>query len=388
MKQKGLLKKTDDLKASITQPKVMEKPGRALTSTLSQEQLCYEGPRISGVPSWHTSEASQPIGHVITGIKRSVIDSFIRVNTELWIILSLLTLTAVINYLVSAHCMILGLYTLPTLFSAYFYGRRHATLTAFASVFTVGLLARFNPNLFAEAPTTQFLGLGGRWFEITAWGGTLVLTAYAMGTLHNYHKARVQELRQTYHGLLLILRQFISKDKYTENHSYRVSIYAAKIAAYLGFKHERIEDIRDAALLHDIGKLDISRQLLYKAASLSQEEYKEMKKHVKKSGDILEPVGGPLGRILPIILAHHDKFDGSGYNPTIGEEIPLEARIISVADVYDSLTSDRPYRKAMSPYDAKEIIVKGSDKDFDPKVVRAFMEAFSKREMEVPEVVL
>jgi putative nucleotidyltransferase with HDIG domain len=187
---------------------------------------------------------------------------------------------------------------------------------------------------------------------------------------------------------LLILRQFISKDKYTENHSYRVSIYAAKIAAYLGFEHERIEDIRDAALLHDIGKLDISRQLLYKAASLSQEEYKEMKKHVEKSGDILEPVGGPLGRILPIILAHHDKFDGSGYNPTIGEEIPLEARIISVADVYDSLTSDRPYRKAMSPYDAKEIIVKGSDKDFDPKVVRAFMEAFSKREMEVPEVVL
>jgi len=187
---------------------------------------------------------------------------------------------------------------------------------------------------------------------------------------------------------LHILRHFVSKDKYTENHSYRVSIYAAKIAAYLGFKHERIEDIRAASLLHDIGKLDSSRQLLYKAASLTQKEFKEMKKHVKKSGEILDPVGGPLSRIIPIILAHHDKFDGSGYNPTTGEEIPLEARIIAVADVYDSLTSDRPYRKAMSPYDAKEIIFKGSGKDFDPKVVRAFMEAFSKREMEVPEVVL
>jgi HD-GYP domain-containing protein (c-di-GMP phosphodiesterase class II) len=386
MEQKELFKKTDDLKASITQPKVMEESSRAFTSILSQEQLCYEGSRISAVPSWHTSEASQPIGHVITVIKRSVIDSLVKVNTELWIILSLLTITAIINYLLSAQRLVLGLYTLPTLFSAYYYGRRHATLTAVASVFTVGLLARFNPNLFAEVPTINFLE--GRWYDITAWGGTLVVTAYAMGTLHNYHKARGQELRQTYHGLLLILRQFISKDKYTENHSYRVSVYAAKIAAYLGFKHERIEDIRDASLLHDIGKLDISRQLLYKAASLSQEEFKEMKKHVKKSGDILEPVGGPLGRIIPIILAHHDKFDGSGYNPTIGEEIPLEARIIAVADVYDSLTSDRPYRKAMSPYDAKEIIVKGSDKDFDPKVVRAFMEAFSKREMEVPEVVL
>ena len=109
---------------------------------------------------------------------------------------------------------------------------------------------------------------------------------------------------------------------------------------------------------------------------------------MNKGADILEPVGGLLGRIIPIILAHHDKYDGSGYNTSSGEEIPMEARVISVADVYDSLTSDRPYRKAMSPFDAKEIIVKGSGKDFDPKVVRAFLEAFSKGEMEVPSVVL
>ena len=118
--------------------------------------------------------------------------------------------------------------------------------------------------------------------------------------------------------------------------------------------------MRAAALLHDIGKLDISRELLYKAARLTEEEFKHMQEHVSKGVSILEPVGGSLRRVIPIVLSHHDKFDGSGYTPTRGDEIPLEARIITVADVYDSLTSDRPYRKAMSPFDAKEIIVKGS----------------------------
>jgi HD-GYP domain-containing protein (c-di-GMP phosphodiesterase class II) len=113
-----------------------------------------------------------------------------------------------------------------------------------------------------------------------------------------------------------------------------------------------------------------------------------MKEHVQKGVDLLEPVGGSLRRVIPIILAHHDKFDGSGYHSTSGMEIPIEARIISVADVYDSLTSDRPYRRAMSTFDAKDVIVKGSGTDFDPKVVNAFNDAFRRGELEVPTVVV
>jgi len=113
---------------------------------------------------------------------------------------------------------------------------------------------------------------------------------------------------------------------------------------------------------------------------------KEIRTHVRKGIDMLSPVGGSLRRILPIILSHHDKFDGSGYNATQGEEIPLEARIISVADVYDSLISDRPYRKGMSPFEARDIILKGAGNDFDPSVVKAFEKAFQNREMEIPEV--
>jgi putative nucleotidyltransferase with HDIG domain len=188
--------------------------------------------------------------------------------------------------------------------------------------------------------------------------------------------------------VLMILRHFIAKDAYTENHSYRVSIYAAKIAASLGLAIARIEDVRSAALLHDIGKLDISRELLYKAARLTANEYEEVKEHVQKGVDLLEPVGGSLRRVIPIILAHHDKFDGSGYHTNRGEEIPIEARIISVADVYDSLTSDRPYRRAMSTFDAKDVIVKGSGTDFDPQVVNAFSDAFRRGELELPAVVV
>jgi putative nucleotidyltransferase with HDIG domain len=309
-----------------------------------------------------------------------------EVNKELWIILTLLVFAGLMNYVVASHRMILSFYFLPTLFSAYVYGRRHAVLTAFASSFLVGLLVYYKPGLFTETLSHQLPG--GHWYDVTCWAGLLVVTAYAMGTLHERHERRLQELKQTYRGILLILRNFISKDKYTENHCYRVSIYAAKIAACLGLDEERIEDVRDASLLHDLGKLEVSRSILYKAAQLTSEEYEVVKQHTDTGADMLKPVGGPLARIIPIILGHHDRFDGSGYHPKHGTQIPIEARVIAVADVYDALTSDRPYRKAMSPFDAKETIVKAKGIEFDPEVVEAFLGAFSRGEMEVPEVVV
>ncbi len=308
-----------------------------------------------------------------------------EVNGEIWLIVSMLGIAVLLNVLVASHQILLGFYTLPTVFSAYFYGKRHATLTAVCSV-TLVILAEYSHHLFF-AKNTPRPGINF-WFDLMGWAGTLILTAYAMGTLYDRKESHVRELRKSYHGILMILRHFISKDKYTENHSYRVSVYATKIAEFLNLSAERIEDVRAAALLHDIGKLEVSRDILYRAARLSSEEYSEMKKHVSKGARLLEPVGGSLERIIPIILAHHDKFDGSGYNPTHGHDIPLESRIISVADVYDSLTSDRPYRRAMSPFDAKASIVAGSGKDFDPEVVDAFLIAFSAQELEVPDLVV
>jgi putative nucleotidyltransferase with HDIG domain len=308
------------------------------------------------------------------------------VNKELWLLLSLFAICLVLNLVVDARQMVLSFYTLPTLWSAYLYGRRHATLTALGSVLLVCLMTWYNPVLFASG--TEIPLSASRWLDITVWGGVLIVTGYSMGTLYEHRAAQIGELRETYHGVLMLLRHFIAKDPYTENHSYRVSVYAAKIATALDLPSDRVEDVRAAALLHDIGKLDVSRELLYKAARLTKEEYEQMQQHVSKGVAMLEPVGGSLRRVIPIVLAHHDKFDGSGYHPNRGDEIPLEARIISVADVYDSLTSDRPYRKAMSPFEAKEIVVKGSGTDFDPQVVNAFIDAFRRNELEVPTVVV
>ena len=288
---------------------------------------------------------------------------------------------AALNYLVASDRMMLGFYILPTVFSAYFYGRRHATLTALASVLLVILIVHFNPRLFAEGAPVR--GIAEKWYDLTIWGGTVMITAYAMGTLYEKKEARIQELRETYKGILVILRQLTAHDKYTHDHSFRVAAYAAKIAEYMGFDKERQDDVYDASLLHDLGKMETSRELLHKAARFTESEYEEMKKHVEKGAQVIEPVRGSLRRIIPIILAHHDRFDGSGYHPTQGEQIPIEARIIAVADVYDAMTTDRPYAKAMSPLDAKETVTKGSGTNFDPLVVKAFVEAFQNGELEI-----
>jgi putative nucleotidyltransferase with HDIG domain len=316
-------------------------------------------------------------------MRPSKMRQFERVNKELWLILSMFVIALILNFLVDGQRMMLSFYTLPTLGSAYLYGRRHATFTAVASVLLVVLLTFATPVLGGDAGARAPLS---SWLDLSAWGGILIITGYAMGTLYEHKNQQLVELRETYNGVLLLLQHFISKDEYTEHHSYRVSVYASRIAAHLELSEDRVEDVRAAGLLHDIGKLNISRDLLYKAAQFTSEEYAEMQRHVDRGVAMLETVGGSLRRVIPIVLAHHDKFDGSGYHPTEGNQIPLEARIISVADVYDSLTSDRPYRKAMSPFDAKDIIVKGRGADFDPTVVDAFLAAFKFGQMDVRSV--
>jgi putative nucleotidyltransferase with HDIG domain len=309
------------------------------------------------------------------------LDGLREANKELWLFLMMFGIAAVLNFTLASDRIMLGFYILPTIFSAYFYGRRHATLTAFGSILLVVLIVHFNPLLFREQGPVKLID--EKWYDITIWGGTLMVTAYAMGTLYERKEARIRELRATYHGVLLILQQFISRDEFTEHHSYRVAIYATKIAACMGLDSERIEDVRAASLLHDIGKIEISRELLHRAARLTDNEREQVMEHVDMGVRVISPVGGSLHRIIPIILAHHDKYDGSGRRPLRANEIPLEARIVTVADVYDALVSDRPYRKAMSPLDAKEIIMKGSGTDFDPTVVNAFVKEFQRGEMEI-----
>ncbi len=293
-----------------------------------------------------------------------------EVNRELWLVLSMFVLAALLNFAAGSERMILGFYALPTLFSAYMYGRRHAVLTAFASAFLVGLLGYFNPQLLTRSGTR--LPVEDRWFDLTIWAGILVLTAYGMGTLYERRELSVRELRQAYQGILLILQSVISKDKDVENHSYRVSVYAVRIAQVLKLGEDRMEDLRSAALLHELVKLDIGHEILLKAC-----------RNTEPAEQFQAQPGGALPRVLPILLAGGAPGDSQRVAAN-RESLPLESRILAVADVFDSLTSDRPYRKAMSPFDAKEIIVRGAGADFDPAVVSAFVFAFDRRQLEPP----
>src|SRR5271155_2027310 len=239
-----------------------------------------------------THEGVQPSrGHLAADVpdsKSKFKTGLAKINQELWLVLSLFGIAGLFNWLVASHRMILGLYTLPTIFSAYVYGRRHAVLTASASIFMVLILLWKDTGLFAGS--APFALNFDQWSELVTWAGLLLITAYAMGTLYDRTERHLRELRQTYFGLLTILQQFISNDKYTHNHSYRVALYASSIAARMGFTQDRIDDVRAAALLHDVGKLETSRDLLYKAASLTPEEVVEMRKHVQKGVSMLEPV--------------------------------------------------------------------------------------------------
>lgn len=316
-------------------------------------------------------------------MKKKWITGIAEVNKELLLILSIVGSAGLINLLIAGQRMALTIYNLPTLFAAYYFGRRRAVEAAVASILLVTWLNILHPTVLSK---TNEMVLN--WSDLAIWAGFLMISAYATGTLYEHGQRRLRELRETYYGVLQILSQFISNDKFTQNHSYRVSLYATTIAGEMGMKEDRIEDVRAAALLHDIGKLDTSRDILYKAARLTDEEMNQIRGHVDKGIDMLSPVGGSLQRILPIVLAHHDRFDGSGYHPTKGEQIPIEARIISVADVYDALVSDRPYRKGISPFEARDTIIKAAGKDFDPRVVKAFETAFRKQRLEVPEVLV
>ncbi len=337
--------------------------------------------RLTGRYHWRFPEPDGGASKVRIG-PGPVLRRLMEVNKEIWLVVSLILISLLANFIVDSNEMVLGFYIIPTVFSAYFYGRRHATLTALASVLLVVLMVVFGSAY--GLPTLS----GARWVNITVWGGTLIIIGYAMGTLYEHVKARLHDLRQTYNGVLIILQHFVAQDKFTENHSYRVSVYATKIAREMRLNEERIEDVRAAALLHDIGKMEVSREILYKAASLEKREFDEMKLHVEKGVGLLEPVGGSLRRVIPIILAHHDTFDGQGYHPLSGDAIPLEARIVAVADVYDAVTSDRPYRKAMPVLEAREMIERAAGTEFDPSVVKAFLSVARGGGLEVPEILV
>ncbi len=164
------------------------------------------------------------------------------------------------------------------------------------------------------------------------------------------------------------------RDKETEGHTQRVTEMTERLAAAMGVSREEMAHIRRGALLHDIGKMGVPDHILLKPGVLTPEEWDSMRKHPQLAYDMLQPITY-LHQALDIPYCHHEKWDGSGYPRNLaGEQIPLSARIFSVVDVWDAVTSDRPYRPAWSKEHAIEHIRAGSGTHFDPMVVEAFLD--------------
>ena len=141
---------------------------------------------------------------------------------------------------------------------------------------------------------------------------------------------------------------------------------------------EEMENIRQASMLHDLGKIGISDKILLKRSKLTKKEFEEIKKHPQIAADIIRPIQF-MHDIIPLILYHHERWDGKGYPAGLkGEEIPIGARIIAISDVYQALTSNRPYRKAYSKKEAMNIIKKGAGTQFDPRIVDTFLKIVKK----------
>ncbi len=171
-----------------------------------------------------------------------------------------------------------------------------------------------------------------------------------------------------------------ARDPYTQGHSQRVGEYAKKIARQMHCSTKQIDNIREGALLHDIGKIGVSDLILHKPGMLTGEERDIIRQHTVIGIEIVGQVG-LSDAVLEMIRSHHERYDGSGYpDKRLARELLLSTRILSVADAYDAMTSDRPYRKSISLTQAREELLRGKGSQFDPDVVDAMLAVMDREE--------
>jgi len=183
----------------------------------------------------------------------------------------------------------------------------------------------------------------------------------------------------------IVMNALKEKDEYTQGRSIRVIDYAVKMGVELGLNEQELKDLEIAAVLHDIGKLGVPDKILKKPGRLTKEEYEIMQQHSANGEKLLNGIGN-LEKYKKYIRAHHERYDGFGYPDGLkGEEIPLISRIIFVADTFDAMTSNRPYRQGLPTQVAVDELIKCSGTQFDSHIVEAFVNVIN-REQEQEEI--
>ena len=201
--------------------------------------------------------------------------------------------------------------------------------------------------------------------------------------LDRSQQLRVVRLREAYESSLTMLANAIeARDRYTRGHVERVTAFASILAKQLGWQGKRLEELRFGAILHDIGKIHVRETVLRKKGPLDLDEWEEIKQHPKIGANMVQDIPY-LAPATPAIKYHHERWDGSGYPyGLVGDEIPIMARIVSVADAFDAMTSSRAYQRARPLEDAYHDILAGTKKNYDPNVVAAFTRAWELGEIQ------
>jgi hypothetical protein len=289
-----------------------------------------------------------------------------KINPEIWLLLFLVGIAAMLNFVVASQRMALVFYFLPTLYSAYHFGRRHATLTAVASIILVVLLVFLNPMMFQRRIEIPF----GVWFDLTVWSGVLMVAGYATGTLYKHNQKSLREMEAGYEGMLVILQNFLANQKYSETHGYRISMCANKIAESVGLDAQSLEDVRMAALLFKMKDLGITNEVLIKAAQVSEEDLRKGNRE-RKFASKAKALGGSLQRAIPVFLSER-RLRQEGGKP---EEMSLEVQILSLAEEYDALTTGLRGTK-LPPSQAGQEVVKRAEGHYDSLIVEGCRKAF------------
>ncbi|MFH0965876.1 MAG: HD domain-containing phosphohydrolase [Planctomycetota bacterium] len=290
---------------------------------------------------------------------------------ELFILLLILGSVFLVHVAIERRYAFLSFYYVPVLLAGYYLGKRHAVGAAILSIILVLLLVGKNPQGFVSGNDPLYLSL-----DILSWAAFLLLTSAVVGILFETKQRQYREIKTAYVGIIEILTKYLeATDRYTQGHSVRVANLAIGIAGAMGLPDREAENVRVAALLHDIGKAEISGDIIRRAAELTNAEQEILSAHTDKGAEIVRSVGTVLRDAVPLILNHHRHFNNLGDDHE--HVVPMGARIIAVADAYDAIITDRSYRKGRPPWQALTEIEKNTPTQFDPDVVGALRTVMS-----------
>jgi putative nucleotidyltransferase with HDIG domain len=279
------------------------------------------------------------------------------------LVLLLMASLLFINFFVVHKFAFLLFYFLPVLAAGFYLGARHAVSAAL-------LIAGFVTYLTLARGVDQDAAAAGFGFwNLLVWAGFLILAGAMVGRLQEKNRAQMGQIRDAYVGIIQILTKYLeSADVYTMSHSERVANVSVILARHMGLGIQDVQNIWTAGLLHDIGKVEVI-DLIKKAAALDAEEKAKVDQHTQLGAQIIMTTGSILQEAVPVVLDHHRRYEDGQ------DAIPLGARIVAVADTYDAVLTDRPYRAGRMHFQALEILKESAGTQFDPKVVAAMERA-------------